>query len=120
MVSNDTFTAEVPKRILETTEYAEWIQNVAGDQRMRIEAAREKIENEGIITSIKSLGSGLYEKKWRSGLRLYFAVELGCSGSATLLLFGSGKGVDQDKAIRRARRILDGRVINEGNIAKKD
>jgi len=120
MASNDTFTAEVPKRVLESTEYADWIDSADGSQSIRVEAAREKIENEGIITSAKSLGGGLYEKKWNSGLRLYFAVITDSDGKATLLLLGSGKGKEQNKAISKAQEVLKGKKVFTGNIEKKD
>lgn len=91
-----------------------------GYHSIKVDAAREKIAAEGVITSAKSLGDGLYEKKWQSGLRLYFAVVKDSDDKATLLLLGSGKGKDQDKAIKKTRDILQGYIVNKKNIVKKD
>jgi hypothetical protein len=74
MVGNDTFTAVVPREIEEDTAFLNWIDAVDGSQLLRIEAAREKIINEGLVTNVKDLKDGLYEKKWNNGLRLYFSV----------------------------------------------
>ncbi len=120
MSSDDTFTAEVPKRTSETPEYQEWINGIDATLSVRVNAALEKIESEGIITSAKSLGDGFFEKKWKSGLRLYFAVTEDPDGKATLLLLGSGKGKGQEKAILRSREALIGRKVFKGNIEKKD
>ncbi len=104
MASDDTFTAEVPKVIEEDPNYADW--EFDGSQATRIEAAKAKIENEGLVTNAKDLKDGLYEKKWGNGLRLYFAVIENEGGRITLLFLGSGKGKEQDKAIRTAKSAL--------------
>jgi putative component of toxin-antitoxin plasmid stabilization module len=106
MASDDTFNAEVPKTIEENEEFVDWAKDADGNQLSRIEAVKVKIKNEGTITSTKDLQDGLYEKKWKNGLRLYFAVIEDESGQKTLLLLGSGKGKGQDKAIRKSREIL--------------
>jgi hypothetical protein len=92
MVGNDTFTAVVPREIEEDTAFLNWIDAVDGSQFLRIEAAREKIINEGLVTNVKDLKDGLYEKKWNNGLRLYFSVIENTDSRKTLLLIGSGKG----------------------------
>ena len=117
MASNDTFTAEVPKEIEEDPAFTEWENDTDGSLLLKVEAARTKVENEGVITSAKDLTDGLYEKKWKSGLRLYFAV-VDKNGKKTLLLLGSGKGKDQDKAIKKAHEILKGYVVIKESIKK--
>lgn len=117
MGSNDTFTAEVPTEIEEHTDYKEWVDK-AGNQLVRVEAAKSKIENEGLVTSAKDLGDGLYEKKWNNGLRLYFAVIEGKDGKKTLLLLGSGKGTEQDRAIKRAKKNLESYSVVRKSIKK--
>lgn len=87
-MSHDTFTADVPKKI------------------------------EGLVTSAKNLGDGLYEKKWSSGLRMYFAVIEDEEGKKTLLILGSGKG-DQDKMITRSKNLISSLNVFKGNIAHK-
>lgn len=117
MASNDTFTAEVPKEIEVDPAFTEWENDTDGSLLLKVEAAREKIKNEGVVTSTKDLTEGLYEKKWKSGLRLYFAI-VDKKGKKTLLLLGSGKGKDQDKAIKKAREILKGYAVIKENIKK--
>src|SRR5271156_3600628 len=115
MAFDDTFTAEVPKKIAETSAFEEWEASTNGTNLERVEAAKEKIQNEGVVTSAKSLNDGLYEKKWKSGLRLYFAV-VKEKDETTLLILGSGKGKEQDKAIKEARKILTKYTVYKGDI----
>lgn len=62
MASDDTFTAEVPKEVVEHENFDEWEDQVDGSQLSRIEAAKDKIEKEGLITNAKNLNDGLDEK----------------------------------------------------------
>lgn len=107
MASDDTFTAEVPQDVVEHENFDKWEDKIDGSQLTRIEAAKDKIESEGLITNAKDLKDGLYEKKWRNGLRLYFAVVEDEEGKKTLLLLGSGKDKEQDKAIKKSRKALE-------------
>ncbi len=105
MTASDAFTAGVPTIVLRDPVYTRWEEALDGSLRVRIQAAIDKIETSGIVTNAKDLGGGLYEKKWNSGLRLYFAI-VDDHGLKTFLLLGSGKGEEQNKAIRKSRRIL--------------
>lgn len=120
MSSKDTFTAEVPKVIKEDSCYTDWEENLDGSLLPKVVATRDKIASDGVITSAKDLGEGLYEKKWNSGLRLYFAVVIEGDGNKTLLLLGSGKGRDQDKAIQQSRDSLKNYSVFNDSIVKKD
>lgn len=115
---NDTFTAVVPQEIIEDPSFAEWEDELDGSLFPRVEAALITIATQGLVTSVKDLSHGLYEKKWNSGLRLYFAV-VQRNGKKTLLLLGSGKG-DQSKAIVKARQVLSAYNVITESIAKKD
>lgn len=119
MSSRDSFTAAVPKEIEEDPAFYDWEAGLDGSLYIKVEAAREKIKSFGIITGVKYLGDGLYEKKWNSGLRLYFAV-IEKEGRRTLLLLGSGKGRDQDRAIKQAKIKLSSYTIDRKSIVKKD
>lgn len=119
MSSRDTFTAAVPREVEEGQAYIDWVASLDGSLYTKVEAAREKIESDGLITSAKNLGEGLYEKKWNSGLRLYFAV-IEKGGRKTLLLLGSKKGRDQDRAIEQVRKQLSIYTVFRGSIVKKD
>lgn len=119
MSSRDTFTAEVPKEIIEDEAYPEWEDDLDGSLQPRVQATRDTIESDGIITNAKDLGDGFYEKKWNSGLRLYFAV-VEKDGRKTLLLLGSGKGRDQKKAIEQSKKDLQKYTVIKDSIVKKD
>ena len=106
MGGKDTFTAKVPKVIKEHEFFEKWINNIDGTLLLRIMAAIAKIESEGLITDAKSLQNGLYEKKWNSGLRLYFAV-IEENGKKTLLVLGSGKDREQQQAIEKSKKALE-------------
>lgn len=119
MSSRDTFTAEVPQETIRDQEFQDWLLNLDGSQEIKVEAAIEKIKNFGVVTNVKSLKDGLYEIKWKSGLRVYFAVVLS-SGKKTLLLMGSGKGKKQQQAINKAREILKNHDVIKESIKKED
>lgn len=114
MVSKDTFTAEVPKEILEHDNFKRWVEKIDNAQLERIVVFKEKISKDGLITNAKSLKDGLFERKWVNGLRVYFAILEGVNGRKTLLLLGSGKDKGQFRAILIARTILNKyRVVKE-------
>lgn len=98
MSAKDTFTAEVPQEIMQHPNFEKWRSYLDGSQDVKVEAVTEKIKEFGLITNVKSLGDGLYEIKWKSGLRIYFAIVLS-EGQKTLLLLGSGKGKEQQRTI---------------------
>ncbi len=105
MSSKDTFVAEVPKEIIEEDDFIDWQESIDGSVEIKIAAAIEMIEGSGIVTNVKALGDGLYEKKWNSGLRLYFAIVI-YDGMKTLLILGSKKGREQSKAINKSKNKL--------------
>lgn len=114
VVSKDTFTAEVPNEILEHENFKKWIGKIDNAQLERIEAFKEIISKDGLITSAKSLKDGLFERKWINGLRVYFSIIEGENGRKTLLLLGSGKGKEQSRAILIAKTISNRyRVVKE-------
>ena len=115
MTSNDTFTALVPKEIEENVKFLEWEDDVDGGRISRINALKAMIRNLGLITNSKDLRDGLYEKKWRNGLRLYFAV-IQKDQKKTLLILGSSKGTDQERAIKRSRIILNSYLVIKEDI----
>lgn len=119
MTSRDTFTALVPKEVIEDAGYTKWENDLDGSLLVRVQATRDTIESLGIVTNVKSLGEGLFEKKWQSGLRIYFAV-VEDSGRKALLLLGSGKGSEQEKAITASKRALLKYKVAKVNIAKQD
>lgn len=119
MASDDTFTAAVPTIIEVDPEYEKWSEKIDGNQEARVEAAKVTIEKSGLVTGTKDLQDGLYEKKWRSGLRLYFAIIEDEDGKKTLLLLGSGKGKEQDRAITKSKELLQKYKVVKSSIKHK-
>ncbi|MFP5492412.1 MAG: hypothetical protein ACLGG0_12985 [Bacteriovoracia bacterium] len=119
-MARDTFTANVPKEIIEHPDFYEWRNRLDGSSIRSIEVALAKIKIFGIVQSVKSLGNGLFERKWNDGLRLYFAVVLETDGQYTLLLLGSGKGREQEAAIRRCKEKLSKLNVFKGSLDLKD
>ncbi len=115
----DTFTAEVPKDIEEHADFIDWMDDLDGAQVIKVMAALEKVESEGLLTSVKRLDEGLFEKKWNSGLRLYFSVIERIDKTKTLLLLGSGKGREQSRAINKAKENLKNYNVFKGEIKKR-
>ncbi|MCB9060342.1 MAG: hypothetical protein H6622_02335 [Halobacteriovoraceae bacterium] len=120
MASKDTFTAVVPKEDVEPETYTKWANKIDGTKLTKVEAAIEKIENQGLVTNAKSLGDGLYEKKWNSGDRLYFTIIEDDEENKTLLVLGSGKGKEQDKAIAKCFKEMKNDKISKTNIRYKN
>jgi hypothetical protein len=116
MVSADTFTASVPKRLIETRDFIRWKNGLDKNTSRLIGIEIEKIMLLGLITSVKSLREGLYEKKFKTGLRFYFSVIKTESGLQTLLLHGSRKGRKQEGAIFRAKKELYKFDVYLGNL----
>ena len=57
----------------------------------------------GLFRSSKSLGRGLLELKWKSGMRVYYSRKR-IAGADVIVLWGGSKGT-QVKDIRKARQI---------------
>lgn len=111
MGSPDTFIVKVPTAVVEGEDFQEWLVEAEVDQFDKVQSMIDRIEYEGVITSVKDLGLGLYEKKWATGLRVYFAVVH--DNQWTLLILGSGKGHHQSKAIMRSRKLMMGYQIGK-------
>jgi hypothetical protein len=50
-MSRDTFTANVPKTVIEHPDFSMWLEDLGGSQSIKIVAAISKIESEGLVTS---------------------------------------------------------------------
>lgn len=96
----DTFSIYVPKDCFESTQFTSWLDGLNGSDYIRVLAAIQKIELEGIVTTAKRLDPcGVYEKKWATVLRMYFSVANDkFKGSRTYLMNGSNKK-DQNTVI---------------------
>lgn len=88
-----------------TVDFMEWV-DAAGSKRWSLVDERlDRIRNFDYFGDMKGLGGGLFELRWKNGLRVYFAfVALGRARTALMLMGGAKDGQKRD--IKKARRIL--------------
>ena len=84
--------------ILETTEkYEKWHESLDEQTKYFVENRLYRLEN-GNIGQHRELGEGLFELKWRSGIRVY----CGRIDNRVVLLWGGSKS-KQNRDIKRAK-----------------
>lgn len=88
--------------IATTEEYDEWYNDQRAKDRLQIDSRLVKIQDEGHFGVTKYLDDDLYELKWMSGRRVYYAY---LEEENILLLLGGNKN-GQNKDISYARKIL--------------
>ncbi len=88
--------------IVTVEEYDEWYDEQRPKDRLQIDSRLTKIQDEGHFGVTRDLEDDLYELKWVSGRRIYYAY---LEEENILLLLGGNKN-GQDKDINRARKIL--------------
>ena len=86
----------------QTVEFEKWF----GRQSLKIQALVSdrvgRLTTSGFMGKSRALGTGLFELKWKNGLRLYFTF----SGQKLILLNGGNKN-GQKKDIERAKRLKE-------------
>ncbi len=98
-----------------TKEFERWHAEQSLVDRVRI-AARLKALVEGGFGNSRSLGAGLFELKWRNGMRVYFSRKR-VAGVDVFVLWGGFKG-SQDADISKAR-VLKMRSEHEAEIEER-
>lgn len=86
-----------------TEEYEEWFENHSKKTRYQIAARLKNITDHGHFGKIGKIDSGLWELKWKNGMRIYYAELV---SNYILLLHGGNKN-GQEKDINRARNIRE-------------
>jgi putative addiction module killer protein len=86
-----------------TDEYEEWFNNQTFKSIVQIAERIRKIEYEGYFGDHKSVGENIYELRWKSGRRIYYAI---IPISQVLLLLGGNKN-GQNKDIKEAEKIYN-------------
>jgi len=71
----------------------------------QVEDRLDRIRDHDHFGDSKPLGDGLFELRWKSGLRAYFGYVTDKDGNAVLMLLGGDKD-GQSRDIGKARRIL--------------
>lgn len=88
--------------IATTEEFDEWYMEQISKSKLQIDSRLLKIQDENHFGLIKDLEDDLYELKWKSGRRIYYAY---LEKENILLLLGGNKN-GQNKDISQARNIL--------------
>lgn len=91
-----------PLRLLQTPEFDSWCGALANNLQDRIHA-RLNLLIWGHFGDSKALGAGVYELRWKNGLRVYYTRRR-VAGIDTIVLWGGFKGT-QAADIARARRL---------------
>lgn len=103
-----------PLKLKRTRQFVEWYESLPDTFRARVDARIDHLHI-GHFGKSESLGSGLFELKWKNGLRVYF-TRTKVGGIDVLLLLGGNKST-QDADIRLARRLLT--LFSLGNMRSK-
>lgn len=85
-----------------TSDFDRWLENQTLRNELQIRKRLLAIQQHGHLGDHKSLGGGLFELRWKNGRRLYFAK----TGKRTLLLLLGGLKNEQEKQIKKARRMV--------------
>lgn len=91
-----------PVRIFLTPEFSAWRDALEPKQQRRLEGRLGRLR-QGHFGDSRSLDGGLFELKWRSGLRVYYTRKR-VGGVDIIVLQGGFKGT-QHADIERARRL---------------
>jgi putative addiction module killer protein len=91
-------------KIERTEEFSSWLSDLPEKLRLQVTARVSRIELHGHFGDTNILGDGLFELKWKSGLRVYYVHS--DRFEITLLLGGEKHG--QDKDIKKAKKLIGG------------
>jgi putative addiction module killer protein len=88
--------------VLNTAEYDEWLAEQPEKCKVQILGRLAHIKEDGHFGDHKDVDGDVWELKWRSGRRVYYAY---IEESQVLLLLGGNKN-GQSKDIKKAKKIL--------------
>jgi len=94
--------------ILTTDEFLEWVDSLGNKLRSLIDNRLDRIRESNHFGDLKPLGNGLYELRWKNGIRVYFSYVVSDDGRMVLMLWGGDKN-GQGRDIAKARK-LQGRA----------
>ena len=94
-------------RVHRSKKYKTWYKSLNEKDQGIIDTRVDTYIEKGILLRSKSLDSnyGLYEFKWDSGLRVYYAFIEDSEGRLMLLLIGGNKN-SQESVITEAKKII--------------
>jgi putative addiction module killer protein len=91
-------------KIERTEDFTLWLSSLPDKLELQVIARLSRIELHGHFGDTNTLGDGLFELKWKSGLRVYYVHT--DKKEITLILGGTKHG--QDKDIKRAKKLIGG------------
>ena len=94
--------------LLATEEFREWGDSLGYKRHALVDSRLDRIRENGHFGDFKPLGDGLYELRWKNGIRVYFSFMAGDAGRTVLILWGGDKN-GQGRDIAKARK-LQGRA----------
>lgn len=89
-----------------TPEFDEWLSGLNARERAQTDDRLDRIQEHSHFGDKRYLGDDLFELRWKSGRRVYYAICTDTEGNAALMLLGGFKNA-QERDIRHARRILE-------------
>ena len=92
-------------RFVTSKAYLEWFEGITVKEQALLNSRLLRIQEYDHFGDYKSLGEGLFELRWKSGLRVYYSIAYDEQGKLVLLLLG-GKKTSQKKYIKKSRKIL--------------
>jgi len=96
------YTKEVTIKIETSEIFDRWLRKQTAKDRAQVDRRLLAIKDHDHFGDTKHLGNGLFELRWKSGRRIYFAR----SGENSLLLLLGGLKNEQVKQIKKARKML--------------
>lgn len=94
-------------RVQRTRQFSDWYEALHPKQKRIVDSRIGRFEEQGLLVGCKPLVKeiGLFEFKWRSGMRVYFSLTLTVDGRLMILLIGGNKN-SQAKDINSAKKLL--------------
>lgn len=92
--------------IRSTPEFDEWLSGLNPRERAQVDDRLDRIREHSHFGDKKYLGDDLFELRWRSGRRVYYAICAVREENAALMLLGGAKNA-QERDIRHARKLLE-------------
>ena len=88
--------------VRKSTEFDSWLAGLSVDYKKAVYSRFYKIEKNRHFGDVKNLKQGLYELRWRNGMRVYFYR----SGEESIFILLGGLKNAQEKDIKKARLLL--------------
>ena len=100
-------------RVYRSKEFKEWFDSLCDREQRNVLSRIDRYEENGVLIQFKPLDNRhhLFEFKWKSGLRVYFTLQVDLDGNFTLLLKGGNKN-SQEHDISESKRIILAAMIS--------